>query len=307
MRSFYSTARSNTSPKAYWQTLSEQPIQYTRPMSLVCIITALPAESRVFIDALKLRHETVRGLRLYASEQYLLLQTGIGKLRAAAATAALLQARPDVIALINAGIAGGANDIGTVHLAHRIQDAATGMQWFPHLPPQRTVSGLPTASIHSVDQPVTDYEEGILFDMEAAGIASAASAYLSTDAIQSVKVISDNHQQGLTEINTEQVMMLMQGCLPVVRQLSDWHRSCHDCKPDTRQAEFICQQITDKLRHSVNDVHQLRQLMQQHLTLIGKAPDTDTLATLGSARHIRAHLQQCVKSAPLRYEDHYGD
>lgn len=271
-------------------------------MSLVCIITALPAESRVFIDALKLRHEPVRGLRLYAGEQHLLLQTGIGKLKAAAATAALLQARPDVTALINTGIAGGDEDIGSVHLAHRIQDAATGMQWFPHLPPQRNVLQLPTASVHSVDQASTDYLKGVLFDMEAAGILSAASGYLSTDAVQVVKVVSDNHEQGLSAITPERATQMMQDCLPVVRQLSDWHHSVHQLRPETTGIERCSQQLVHAVRHSVNDAHQLRHLLQQHQTLTGTTPDTAELQRLGSARHIRDHLRAAVLAAPLRYE-----
>ena len=43
------------------------------------------------------------GWRLYAREDCLLLQTGVGKLKAAAATGSLLHSRPDIVAVINAG------------------------------------------------------------------------------------------------------------------------------------------------------------------------------------------------------------
>ena len=277
-------------------------IQYTSAMSLVCIITALPAESRVFIDALKLRHVQLRGLRLYASEHYLLLQTGIGKLNAASATAALLQTRPDVTAVINAGIAGGKAELGSVHLAHHVQDAASGRQWYPHLPPRRTVGHMPGSSIHTVDKPDSAYTDGVLFDMEAAGIFSAASTYLSTEAVHAVKVISDNPEQGLDTITPELATQLMQASLPAIHQLSDWHRTAWQHGNDDSAIEQCNQDILAAVRHSVSDAHQLRRLLQQYQTLTGKTPEPQQLLPLASARKIRIHLQNAVQAAPLRYE-----
>ncbi|MGQ7845550.1 5'-methylthioadenosine/S-adenosylhomocysteine nucleosidase family protein [Granulosicoccus sp. 3-233] len=271
-------------------------------MSLVCIVTALPAESRVFIDALKLRHVALRGMRLYAGEHYLLLQTGIGKLNAAAATAALLQTRPDISAVINAGIAGSAAEVGSVHLAHHVLDVASGRQWYPHLPPQRHVAQLPTASVHSVDKPVSTYTSGVLFDMEAAGILTAACTYLSTDAVQAVKVVSDNAEQGLDAITPALATRLMQACLPVVQQLSDWHRASLQPGAADSTLEQCHQDITAVVRHSVNDAHQLRRLLQQYQSLTGQTPDTAMLQQLSTARGIRNQLQDAVTAAPLHYE-----
>lgn len=271
-------------------------------MSLVCIITALPAESRVFIDALKLRHVPLRGLRLYANESCLLLQTGIGKLNAAAATAALLQTRPDVTAVINVGIAGGLAALGSVHLAHRVRDAASGRQWFPHLPPQRTVSRLPTVDVHSIDQPGSDYANGVAFDMEAAGVFTAASNYLSSEAVHAVKVISDNREQPLEAITPELATEMMQASLPVVQQLCQWHLTGLPDDADESAIEHCSERILSTVRHSVSDSHQLRRLLQQYLTLVGKTPDTKLLQQLNSAREVRRWLQNAVQAAPLRYE-----
>ena len=270
-------------------------------MSLVCIITALPAESRVFIDALKLRHVQTRGLRLYAADQYVLLQTGLGKLKAAAATGALLQSWPEITAVINTGVAGAAADIGTVHLAHQIVDAATGLQWFPHLPPQRTVNRLPTARVLTVDQPESQYLDGTVFDMEAAGIFVAASAYLSNDAMHSVKVVSDNASQPLHAFEPAQATELMQASLPVVMQLARWH--WHSVQSDTAAHSMVlcCDAIQEKVRHTVSERHQLNRLVQQYLTLTGKEPDLDRLQQFSCARDVRSHLQQALQQSPLVY------
>ncbi|ASJ76539.1 hypothetical protein [Granulosicoccus antarcticus] len=270
-------------------------------MSLVCIITALPAESRIFIDALKLRHVQMRGLRLYASEQYLLLQTGLGKLRAATATGALLHARPDITAVINTGIAGAAADLGSVFLAHQVVDAATGVQWFPHLPPQRQVGRVPTARLLTVDQPASEYREGTLFDMEASGIFMAASNWLSNDSMHSVKVVSDNAKQPLTAFEPAQANALMQACLPVVMQLADWHHQSEKGEANTQSRDACCDAIHAKVRHTVSDRHQLDRLVQQYTTLLGQVPDLATLQQLSSASDVRKHLQNALQKAPLTY------
>ena len=270
-------------------------------MSLVCIITALPAESRVFIDALKLRHVQTRGLRLYADDQHVLLQTGLGKLKAAAATGALLQSRPDITAVINAGVAGAATDIGSVHLAHQIVDAATGQQWFPHLPPQRIVDRLPTVRVMTVDQPEQQYLDDTVFDMEAAGIFMAASTYLSNDAMHSVKVVSDNAGQPLTAFEPAQATELMRASLPVVMQLVHWHR--HTVQIDTamQTVTACCDAIHEKVRHTVSERHQLNRLVQQYLILTGKQPDVASWQQFSSARDLRRHLQHALQQSPLVY------
>jgi len=103
-------------------------------MNHICIVTALPAESRVFIDALRLKPILDHGWRLYGNSEYLLLQTGLGKLKAAAAVSALLHTRHDIRAIINVGIAGGITQIGDTFLAHQIIDQGSGDNWYPHLP-----------------------------------------------------------------------------------------------------------------------------------------------------------------------------
>lgn len=270
-------------------------------MSLVCIITALPAESRVFIDALKLRHVQTRGLRLYADDQHLLLQTGLGKLKAAAATGALLQSRPDITAVINAGVAGASADIGTAHLAHQVVDAASGQQWFPHLPPQRTVDRLATLRVMTVDQPEEQYLDDTAFDMEAAGIFVAASTYLSSSAVHSVKVVSDNPSQPLTVFKPAQATELMQASLPVVMQLAHWHRQSVQSDAAIQTLTACCDAISEKVRHTVSERHQLNRLVQQYLTLTGKQPDLEAWEQFSSARELRRHLHQILQQSPLVY------
>lgn len=272
-------------------------------MNRVCIITALPAESRVFIDKLKLRRIELPGLHVYQGERHLLLQTGIGKLPATAASAALLQARTDVIGVINTGIAGGTADIGSVHLAHSIHDVASARRWYPHLPPRRSLPNLQGAELDTLDTPSADYRDGVLFDMEGAGVASAAGLFLSTDAMQCIKVISDNPEHHWQGVIPAQVSELMQAALPGVQQLSDHWLNAYADTAGTQALSDCLAAITARVHHSTNDRHQLQRLLQRQQVLTGTLPSPETMADLRTARAVRYHLQQRLQATPL----HYGD
>ena len=225
-------------------------------MTTICIITALSAEARPFIDIFKLRHLETRGLRLFGNDHCLLLQTGVGKLKAAAATAALLHSRPEIGAIINTGIAGGADAKGTAILGHHILDTASGAQWFPHLPPRRVTAPLTSAMVHTVDVPCTNYREGVLFDMEAAAVFSAASSYLSTDAMHCIKVVSDNEKHAANSIQTSHVVELMQNTTTAVSNLIDWQLSNLVYDPSIMLVTNLCHTIESRVHHPVSEKHQ---------------------------------------------------
>jgi adenosylhomocysteine nucleosidase len=270
-------------------------------MTIICIITALPAEARPFIDSFKLRHLEARGLRLYGNDRFLLLQTGVGKLKAAAATAALLQSRPEIGAIINTGIAGGTGAKGTAVLGHHIVDTASGAQWFPHLPPRRITAPLTSAAVHTVDVPCTDYREDVIFDMEAAAVFSAASAYLSTDAMHCIKVISDNEAHSVNSINTDHVVELMQNATPAISSLFDWQMNNTIIDPSIMMVTSLCRTIESRVHHTVSEKHQLHRLLQQYSSMAGALPELCAFDEFSSAKQIKRYLQYSLSNVPFIY------
>lgn len=270
-------------------------------MNTICIVTALPAESRPFIDEFKLRHLDTRGLRLYGNDECLLLQTGVGKLKAASAAAALLHSRPEIQAIINTGIAGGTADTGSTILGHQIVDQATGAQWFPHLPPRRVTTQLESAAVHTVDKPCTDYRDGVVFDMEAAAIFSAASTYLSTDSIHCIKVVSDNQREPAGILQTDRVINFMQNAVSAVSKLIDWQLSSNTEDSSSLVISALCEKIESRVHHSVSEKHQLKRLLQQHWCLAGKVPEPQVFDEYFSAREVKRYLQSALSKLPFRY------
>lgn len=276
---------------------------YTTRMSLVCIITALPAESRVFIDSLKLKPILDHGWRLYGNSDHLLLQTGLGKLKSAAATSAVLHLRDDIQAVINVGIAGGTDAIGTQLLAHSIIDQGSGFSTYPHLPPQRVVNSIPTTTVETLDKPSNDYRAGVSFDMEAAGIYSAASPYLSSGSLQCLKVISDNPETPLSKFNKEDVTALVSTTVPVVNSLLDWFALSENHSSTEKDVQHLTGKLTSQWHHSVNDKLQLSRLLHQHHALSGEMPELAALPQTTSAASLRTQLNALINEHPLRYGD----
>jgi len=272
-------------------------------MPRLCIVTALPAETRPLLDALKLRQLRTRHLRLYGAEQYLLLETGPGKLNAAASTGAIMQAHPDIGCIVNIGIAGGHFNYGQAVAAHHVRDAASGAQWYPHLPDSKEFRTVRSASISTLDVPDTCYRDGVLFDMEAAGIFHAASRYLSTSLMQSIKVVSDNAEHGLGEISKNSVIELITLALPDIlpmlegfMQLSSTMHQQH-----AEAIDALLDNTLDRVRHTVNDEQILRHLLNRHVALTGSLPDIDS--RFESAKAIRHALRTRLATQPLIYGD----
>jgi hypothetical protein len=276
---------------------------YTTRMNSTCIITALPAESRVFIDALNLRPILDHGWRLYGNSEYLLLQTGLGKLKAAAAVSALLHTRHDIRAIINAGIAGGTTKIGDTYLAHQITDQGSCEKWYPHLPPQRIVDSIPTSAVETLDKPSTEYQPNILFDMEAAGIMSAASNYLTTEAIQFIKVVSDNDETSLGSFKPSMVTTLMQATVPIVQNIAKWLADTEHVQSQSSSTRALHDSIVATIHHTATEKHQLLRLLQQHCALMGELPDASQLLSTADASQLIKKLKTTNAGLPFVYGD----
>lgn len=272
-------------------------------MNLICIVTALPAESRVFIDALKLKPILDHGWRLYGNSEFLLLQTGIGKLKAAAAVSALLHSRQDIAAIINAGIAGGKSNIGDTFIAHQVMDQGSGEKWYPHLPPQRIVDSIATSAIETLDRPSSNYQSNTLFDMEAAGIMSAASTYLTTDAIQFIKVVSDNAEAPLESFKPAMVTTLMQPMVPIVKNITTWFTGSENGRSRSQSILALHDKIVTTIHHTATEKHQLLRLLQQHCALTNELPDASPLLNIADASLLIKKLRTTYADLPLVYGD----
>jgi nucleoside phosphorylase len=120
--------------------------------------------------------------------------TGVGKLKAASATAAVyaVLASDNAPLLVNVGIAGaphGFADLGSALLINQVRDVASNLRFYPDILVRHAfIEG----SLDTHDAPVTSTPATpALVDMEASGFMQAATLLVAPSEIGIIKVVSD--------------------------------------------------------------------------------------------------------------------
>jgi len=268
-------------------------------MKTICLIAALPAEARPLISYFRLNSVQHEHLRLYGRDNIYLLQCGVGKLNAAATTAAMLQALPNVQAVVNVGIAGSDNPLGTVLLAHEVQDTGSHKLWYPHLPAIKKLPDVLTVAVKSVDTPCTEYQQNSAFDIEASGIYTAATKVLDLAFIHSLKVVSDNTESEIHNINASSAAQNIERAIPSLANLLQ--ALPFDALPDSDDVGLMCHTLRTTLHYTQTEQHAIKQLLNRHKALFEALPESEQLLALKTAKAIRTHLTEKLNAAPVVY------
>lgn len=282
-----------------YQQRYDAPKGYNDRMRSICLITALPAEARPLISHFGLQARGHRHLRLYRGDFGYLLQCGVGKLNAAATTAAMMQSLPDVKAVINVGIAGCQQPIGQTLVAHGIQDQASSQQWFPNLPPVNRLPDTDSVKVLTVDRPADHYLPAVAFDMEASGIFNAASKVIDLAFIHSIKVISDNGESGAGVVTAKAATSLVESAIPTVEKMIQ--ALPFDLLPDTAGVNIFSRSLIRHIHYTATEQHTLKLLLHRYNALYGQLPSNQTLQNLGSAKAIRNMLINEINNAGISY------
>jgi len=169
-------------------------------MKRLIIITALACEAQPIIRSLDLKPDrsssTAQQFQTFSSSNVVVGISGIGALRSAVCTAALLslysvdQASTIIANVGLAGTSAKTASIGTPVLVHKVTDIPTGRRFYPDIlirHPWVEVA-LETHS-HPVLLPPLS---GTIVDMEGSGFMQAATSFLPPSRIAIVKIISDD-------------------------------------------------------------------------------------------------------------------
>ena len=177
---------------------------------ITALIVALKAEANPLIERFRLKPLASPTLfPIWENEAIKLIISGVGKIKAGAAVSYLAGIHRDekIDSWLNIGIAGHRTlAIGTPLLIHKITDTTRQISFFPSfafLPPCETISCL------TFDQPITDYPEESVCEMEAAGFYSIAAKIAPLETIHLFKVVSDNTHcptKQLTKSKIEQLI-----------------------------------------------------------------------------------------------------
>lgn len=269
------------------------------------ITVALPAEARPLVDHYKLKPVDPAPFRCWADSSVFLVETGIGKLNAAAGTSfALTTSRANCC--INVGIAGCDREVGTLVAAHRISDRSGNRHWYPQ---QSWNSKLPTVDVHTVEQPDDHYLPDIAFDMEASGVMVAALKYLPSDLIQSLKIISDNADQPFHALDRKSVSELIASQSESISMAIDRVMELHRKSADSGLVEGMMETLTSdqtslqqfQLHLTKSQLHDLKRLLQRQLALTGELPELSFFKSARNSKELLNELRNNVDAIQQTY------
>ena len=183
------------------------------------LVVAHPLEAKALLGWFGLeRFERGAALRRYDNNKGIaLVIAGMGAENAAAGVRFLHQRRP-AAAWLNIGVAGhGSAKLGEGLLIDRIENRSGGERYWPAVPRLKP----PGSSLITVPEPETGYAENAAYDMEAAGFFAAASRLAPAELVQVFKIVSDNPENPLADLNLKQIPDLVGGQEAAIRRLVD--------------------------------------------------------------------------------------
>ena len=258
-------------------------------------VVALLAEARPLIDRFSLRgcagHHAF-SVFSDADGDIRLIVSGIGKVRAAAATAYLhaVSGAKSYSGWLNVGMAGHASlPLGTMLRSHRITDAASGRSWYPSQSIKASCTG---AELICVDRIENCYHNEAAYDMESAGFYPIATRFSSAELVHCCKVISDNLESPVGEFRHDHVEPLIAPCVPeiagIVSQLQAEERRSEALMANQPDIDAF----TERWHFTVSQRHRLRKVLWRWSLL---AADTDLWDSKLAGCRDGAGALQCIE------------
>lgn len=260
------------------------------------MIVATHAEATPVISHLKLRKEP-DVLNYYRCDDTHLVVSGIGKCNAATACGWLANKTygRQPVAWFNFGIAGHLNaSLGSAFLAHKITDRATQKVWFPH----QFLATATSSDLVTVDNPESDYKPNQLYDMEASAFVEASRKFSDAELVQCVKVVSDNHDKPLSEVNSKVATKLITDNLEFICSCIEALKSLR--KTITIPEYKILENIYDHWHFSVSQKVILERLIQRHYVLIGPLSNMpEAIRNAQTSKEVILNLQHILDNTDI--------
>lgn len=189
---------------------------------LLNIVVALSCEARPLLSHYRLKKiSRIKQLPVYQNQEktIFLIESGIGKIKSAAATAFLqaFTSNQQYTCYLNIGIAGAkTHELGEALLINRIQEGETQKKWFPR---PFSIPGLSSTTLLTVNHAQKDYPQDGMVDMEGSGYFQTASQFVSQEQVQLLKIVSDNHYEQQTNVKPKKVELLIEKNLDIIDQV----------------------------------------------------------------------------------------
>lgn len=190
------------------------------------IIVALHCEAKPIIEFYKLKKISDRDLPfpvfVSKDENIYLIVSGVGKVKTAIATTFLytFTGSKSHGCFLNIGIAGSKQfSLGDCVSANKITENTTQRHWYPFV---ALLKNIKQTQLITHDIPQHNYPDSGMLDMEGSAFFQAATCFVSQEQVHVLKIISDNNEATLNQINQESVSLLISKNLSEITKISEY-------------------------------------------------------------------------------------
>jgi len=258
------------------------------------IFVALPCEAKPLIQAWRLKKlPQKRPFAIYRNADIAVVISGVGKIAMAGAVAYTLAQFPEVTQpiLLNFGIAGHRHQaLGSCFLADKITDAETQRRFYPQLAFEAPCQTLPLITLSRAD---AEYSDDNLRDMEAAAFYEIAVKFSSSELIHCLKVVSDNAESALENINEESVTAWVQARLASVEAMISALTKLRGALPAT--GTELYKQVLRQFHFTATNAAKLNTLLNRWQVLSAGAVFDSGEANAGSAAELLVWLESQIE------------
>lgn len=281
----------------------------TIPVStpVITYVAALSCEVKALLDLHRAKKVCDKPFTLFLAEsedcRVEVLVSGIGALSMASAVGWLGGHRPaEQRVWLNIGAAGHASKaLGEIL---RVNVSSDILNERKHFPPLVARSGFVSDAVLSVNAPTSDYPAEGAMDMEAYAFFNAATRFSSSELVQALKVVSDNPEHGLENLNAQTISALLE---PHTTEINDFafallelakivvakQSSSESDETQTTEVNLPSVRLTHSQRHQLNStikkLNSLDVMSQELKASIDNAASFDELSKV-----LKAQLESCV-------------
>lgn len=167
-------------------------------------------QAKLFVSKYGFKLYSVENNDNSVTDEAAILVTGSGSNAMASGLAWSQQYLPQVAVFLNLGVAGhGSLPIGASFIVSKVSDHCSGKQFYPH-PIVKPQQELQFSELLTVSQPSKSYQMNCGYDMEASSFFETGRRFLNSEAVQSIKVVSDNTELNFTQLTPQVIAELIE-------------------------------------------------------------------------------------------------
>jgi adenosylhomocysteine nucleosidase len=244
-------------------------------------VVAFKGEAQPLIDFYQLAKVEDTPYPLFRNHQHSLIISGLGRDRAVSATTALHQVTNKAnLGWMNLGISGhGSLGFGEAFIAGKITDDSSIESFYP---PQIFEHTFAVSCLQTCSRPCSNYQPDLGYDMEAHAFYRTACRFSIRELVQVIKIVSDNPDHDLNQVNPKQVPAMIETRLKEIDDLVNQIDTASLAMQSDAEVSEIIQKIQSVHSFSVTHTHQLHDLLLQAQSLGVNLAEIEEITTKAS-------------------------